>query len=187
MLVWVGGRQLASSVLFFLVWFGMVGLGLVCTSLLCDHISGADRPYCGNEQIWLTQQHLVLVMIFTKHTHTRIQTILSWLHSVLYRLIHTLSSSFRLSVCVHCYRIYSTPQTNTLSNTLLLSFIPSFSSLWCCSRSKKDTVPHVSQVSSQAPWWSHQSSYSAVHLTHAGVGSADPAVRPVPVDQQAMT
>lgn len=36
-LVWVGGRQLAGCVLFFQVSLGMVGLSLVCASLLWPH------------------------------------------------------------------------------------------------------------------------------------------------------
>lgn len=62
-------REAAGKLCIVFPWSGLVWLGLVWSvPACCDHISGAHRPSWGNEQIQLTQQHLVLVMI-TKHTH----------------------------------------------------------------------------------------------------------------------
>ena len=62
-------REAAGKLCVVFPWSGSVWLGSVWSvPACCDHISGAHRPSWGNEQIQLTQQHLVLVMI-TKHTH----------------------------------------------------------------------------------------------------------------------
>ena len=165
---------------FSLVWFGMVGLGLVCTSLLWPHQWFSQAVL----RKWTdTTDSAALSSGYDHQTHTHANTLfcpdyIAYCMGLLIRRCTLISC--RLSVCTLLQNTHSA----------VLSSPPSFPCslcLWCCSYSKKDTVLHAHQINCQAPWWSHQSSYSAVDFTHAGVGSADLAVRPVPLDQQAMT
>lgn len=72
---------LSALIPYGLAWFWFV-------PACCDHISNAYRPYWGNGQRDLTQQLIVLVIIFRKHAHTRVHSLLSVFHSVLYKLTH---------------------------------------------------------------------------------------------------
>lgn len=158
-----------------LAWFWFV-------PACCDHISNTYRSYWGNRQIYLTQQHIALVMIFQKSTGTHAYTLF-----FLDFIVHCTSLlTGRCTPCscrlTECHTVHTTHTHHTLPTTHISFFFFSFD---VCSWFRRAAVVHASEFNPQAPWWSRQS-YSALG-SYAGVRSADPAVRPVPMELQAMT
>lgn len=140
-----GGSWWGAACCFFCFSFHFVWFGLVWSiPAWCDHISGVHSACWGNEQIYLTQQHLVLLMIFA-----HMQTLYFVL--VAQRTVRTYSYA---DVHAHCFTLFT-----ALLTALLLS---SFSSLMFL-RLHEATALHASDFISWAPWWNHPS-YSALCL-----------------------